>query len=110
MAVEYKRLQQPLSERLPIPPVSERTLDQHLLWLDVCALEDIIEGLVSENLQFRSEDVICVDCLKNLSTHTVEKSRILTSRKAKQKSQKAFAVLQAKQNTLTAKYQGELGG
>lgn len=29
----------PLSERLPIPPPKERTLTQHLIWLDIVSLE-----------------------------------------------------------------------
>ena len=38
----------PLSERLPIPPVAERTLDQHLLWLDVRSLEEELARAYAE--------------------------------------------------------------
>ena len=71
----------PLSERLPIPPVAARTLDQHLLWLDVCALEQTLSNMQARLDKTVQERAVCFLCLNTVDLpETRELRRALAKR------------------------------
>lgn len=102
----------PLSARLPIPPVAERTLDQHLLWLDVLALERDMAMLREENTRLSSQ-FVCRFCLNETFVPPVDEIRRVKRRMTQQAQKRAE--FQAKRRMalpkgMTEEYSGEIDG